>query len=62
MAHQEIHQRWLRIGHIQSSIRRCRSVKDRNRLWQVGGRDLVRDCCWALDNAGFCVPLWQPMI
>jgi hypothetical protein len=51
MADQELHQRRLRIDHVHSRVKRCRSVKDRSRLWQVGVRDLVRDICWALHNA-----------
>jgi hypothetical protein len=62
MANQELHQRRLRSGHIQSSVKRCRSVKDRNRLWKVDVRDLVRDICCALHSAGFCLLPWQPMI
>ena len=57
MANQELPQRRLRIDHVHSSVKRCRSVKDRSRLWQVGVRDLVRDICCALHNAGFVFPV-----
>ena len=57
MANQELHHRQLRIGHMHSSVKRCRSIKDRNRLWKVGVRDLVRDICCALHNSGFVFPL-----
>ena len=50
MANQEIHQRRLRIEHVNSSVKRCRSVKDRSRLWKEGARDLVRAICCALHN------------
>jgi hypothetical protein len=62
MANQELHHRQLRIGHMHSSVKRCRSIKDRNRLGKVGVRDLVRDICCALHKAGFCLHPWQPTI
>src|SRR5262245_49504595 len=34
MANQELHQGRLRIDHVNSSSKRCRSVKDRSRLWK----------------------------
>jgi hypothetical protein len=34
MANQELHQRRLRIDHVHSCVKRCRSVKDRSRLWK----------------------------
>jgi hypothetical protein len=34
---QILHQRRLRIEHVNSSVKRCRIVKDRIRLWE-GGR------------------------
>ena len=37
MSHQALHQRRLRINHVNSSVKRCRSVKDRSRLIE-GGR------------------------
>jgi hypothetical protein len=58
MANQELHHRQLRIGHMHSSVKLCRSIKDRNRLWKVGVRDLVRDICCALHNSGFVFPVW----
>ena len=35
------------------AVKRCRSVTDRSRLWQVDVRALVRDICCALHHAGF---------
>jgi hypothetical protein len=32
MVHQALHQRRLRIEHVNSSVKRCRIVKDRSRL------------------------------
>jgi hypothetical protein len=62
VAHQELHQRRLRIDHVPSSVKRCRSVKDRSRLWKVGVRARVRDICYALHHAGFVFPPWHPII
>jgi hypothetical protein len=46
-ANQALHQRRLRIEHVNSSVKRCRIVKDRIRLWKEGVRDLVMElCCW----------------
>jgi len=57
VANQEFHQRRLRIDHVNNRVKCCGSVKDRSRLWQVGVRDLVRDLCCALHNAGFVFPV-----
>jgi hypothetical protein len=45
-ANQELNQRRLRIEHVNSSVKRCRIVKDRMRLWKQGVRDLVMELCW----------------
>jgi hypothetical protein len=47
-ANQELHCRRLRIEHVNSSVKRCRIVKDHSRLWKVGVRDRGRDLCCAL--------------
>jgi len=49
-ANQALHQRRLRIEHVNSSVKRCRIVKDRIRLWKAGVRDLVMELCGALHN------------
>ena len=61
-ANQALHQRRLRIEHGNRSVKRCRIVKDRIRLWKEGVRDLVMELCCALHN--FCMRLtpWQPMV
>jgi hypothetical protein len=56
MANQELHQRRLRIDHGPSKVKRCRSVKDRSRLWMVDVHDRGRDLCCALHNAGSVFP------
>ena len=50
VANQVLHQRRLRIEHVNSSVKRCRVVKDRIRLWKEGVRDLVMEICCALHN------------
>ena len=59
---QALHQRRLRIEHVNSSVKRCRIVKDRIRLWKEGVRDLVMERCCALHNFRVRLTLWQPMI
>jgi hypothetical protein len=49
-ANQALNQRRLRIEHVKSSVKRCRIVKDRIRLWKQGVRDLVMARCCALHN------------
>ena len=46
-ATQALHQRRLRIEHVNSSVKRCRMVQDRIRLWKEGLRDLVMELCCA---------------
>ena len=54
--------RRLRIEHVNSSVKRCRIVKDRSRLWKEGVRDLVMELCCALHNFRVRLTPWQPMI
>jgi DDE superfamily endonuclease len=49
-ANQALNQRRLRIEHVNSSVKRCRIVQDRLRLWKEGIRDLVMEICCALHN------------
>jgi hypothetical protein len=62
LANQALHQRRLRIEHVNSSIKRCRIVKDRVRLWKEGVRDLVMELCCALHNFRVRLHPWLPMI
>jgi hypothetical protein len=55
LANQALNQRRPRIEHVNSSVKRCRIVKDRIRLWNEGVRDLVMELCCALHNFE-CVP------
>jgi hypothetical protein len=61
-ANQALHQRRLRIEHVNSSVKRCRIVKDRIRLWKEGIRDLVMERCCALHNFRVRLTPWQPMV
>jgi hypothetical protein len=57
-----LHKRRLRIEHVNSSVKRCRIVKDRLRLWKTGIRDRVMELCCALHNFRVRLSPWQPMI
>jgi hypothetical protein len=59
---QALHQRRLRIEYVNSSVKRCRIVKDRIRLWKAGVRDLVMELCCALHNFRVRLTPWQPMV
>ena len=61
-ANQTLNQRRLRIEHVNSSVTRCRIVKDRIHLWKQGVRDLVMELCCALHNFRVRLSLWQPMV
>jgi hypothetical protein len=61
-ANHALNQRRLRIEHVNSSVKRCRIVKDRIRLWKQGVRDLVMELCGALHNFRVRLTPWQPMI
>jgi len=62
LANQALHQRRLRIEHVNSSVKCCRIVKDRLRLWKQDVRDLVMEICCALHNFRVRLSPWQPMI
>jgi DDE superfamily endonuclease len=59
---QALNQRRLRMEHVNRSVKRCRIVKDRSRLWKEGIRDLVMELCGALHNFRVHLTPWQPMI
>jgi hypothetical protein len=62
LANQILNQRRLRIEHVSRSVKRCRIVKDRIRLWKEGSRDLVLELCCALPNCRVRLRPWQAMI
>jgi hypothetical protein len=59
---QALNQRRLRIEHVNSSVKRCRIVKYRIRLWKAGIRDIVMELCCALHNFRVRLNPWLPMI
>jgi hypothetical protein len=61
-AHPALHQRRLRIAHVKRSVKCCRLVKDRSRLWKAGVRDLVMELGGALHNCRVRLTPWQPMV
>lgn len=62
LANETLHKRRLRIEHVNSSVKRCRIVKDRLRLWKTGIRDRVMEICCALHNFRVRLIPWQSMI
>jgi len=61
-ANQALNQRRLCIEHVKSSVKRCRIVQDRSRLWKAGIRNLVLERCGALHNVRVRLTPWQPMV
>jgi hypothetical protein len=61
-AHWRIARRRVRIEHVNSSVKRCRIVRDICHLRKAGVRDLVRDVCCALHNFRVRLTPWQLMI
>jgi DDE superfamily endonuclease len=59
----QLARRRVRIEHVNSSVKRCRMLKETIRLWKTGIRDMVMEIGCALHN--FRVRLtrsWTPMI
>ncbi len=61
-ANQALHARRLRIEPVNSSVKRCRIVKDRIRLWKEGVRDVVMEICCALHNFRVRLSPWHSMV
>jgi len=61
-ANQALTHRRRRIEHVNSSIKCCRIVKDRIRLWKEGIRDLVMEICCALHNVRVRMTPWRQMV
>jgi hypothetical protein len=62
LANQALHHRRRCIEHVNRSVKRCRIVKDRFRLWKEGVRALVMELCCALHNFRVRLAPWQPMV
>jgi hypothetical protein len=59
---QQLARRRVRIEHVNSSVKRCRIVKDTIRLFKEGVRDMVAEICCALHNFRVRITPWQPMV
>jgi hypothetical protein len=57
-----LNHRRRRIEHVHSSVKRCRIVKDRLRLWKQEVRDLVMELCCVLHNFQVRLNPWLPMM
>jgi hypothetical protein len=53
--------RRIAIEHVNSSIKRCRILKDVCRLWLPGCRDQVMEICCALHNFRVRLHPWLPI-
>jgi DDE superfamily endonuclease len=59
---QQLAQRRVRIEHVNSSVKRCRIVKDTIRMFKEDVRDMVAEICCALHNFRIRITPWQPMV
>jgi len=59
---QQLARRRVRIEHVNSSVKRCRIVKDTIRIFREGARDMVTEICCALHNFRVRLSPWKPMI
>jgi hypothetical protein len=59
---QQIARRRVRIEHVNSSVKRCRIVKDTIRIFREGVRDMVMEICCALHNLRVRLNPWKPMV
>src|SRR6266498_4619834 len=58
---QALARRRVRIEHVNSSVKRCRIVKDTIRVFRDGARDIVAEVCCALHNFRVRLSPWKPM-
>jgi hypothetical protein len=54
--------RRVRIEHVNSSVKRCRIVKDTIRLFKESVRDMVAEISCALHNFRVRLTPWTPMV
>jgi DDE superfamily endonuclease len=58
-----VSRRRVRIEHVNSSVKRCRMLKETIRMWKAGIRDMVMEIGCALHNFRVRVtPSWAPMV
>jgi DDE superfamily endonuclease len=60
-ANRALAQRRVAIEHVNSSIKRCRILKDVCRLLRLGVRDQVMEICCALHNFRLRLDPWLPL-
>ena len=61
-SNREISRRRVSIEHVNSSVKRCRVIKDTLRLLKEGIRDFIMEVCCALHNFRIDLVPWQPMV
>jgi len=61
-SNREISRRRVSIEHVNSSVKRCRVIKDTLRLLKEGVRDFIIEVCCALHNFRIDLVPWQPMV
>ena len=62
-ANREIARRRVRIEHVNSSVKRCRMLKETIRMWKAGIRDMVMEIGCSLHNFRVrLTPSWTPMV
>jgi DDE superfamily endonuclease len=59
---QALARRRVRIEHVNSSVKRCRIVKDTIRIFKEDTRDMVAEICCGLHNFRLRITPWQPMV
>ncbi len=59
----QVSRRRVRIEHVNSSVKRCRMLKETIRVWKAGIRDMVMESGCALHNFRVrLTPSWTPMV
>jgi hypothetical protein len=59
----ELARRRVRIEHVNSSVKRCRMLKETIWMWKDGIRDMVMEIGCALHNLRVrLTPSWTPMV
>jgi DDE superfamily endonuclease len=59
---QQLARRRVRIEHVNSSVKRCRIVKDTIRMFKENVRDMVAEICCGLHNFRVRLTPWKPMV
>jgi hypothetical protein len=59
----KVARRRVRIEHVNSSVKRCRMLKETIRVWKAGIRDMVMESGGALHNFRVrLTPSWTLMV